>query len=561
MPSNFVVTGSWRNFPSSSSRNMTPNTSECLTDDADEWLMAQIANAKDDSMGRDQIDTDILISSPHFEPQDLKKTRQALLLRNNFDTTSSHQLSPCDLDIANTRLVSRKVVLNTPYVGFRPQNVKGVELKEFISYDDWSMKSHQKSASDEMRKFRSHPVDGTGTMSVESFVDSSSMESTAVNSLDSESCKRDERHQQSIPHDVTILPQLNKTTNQSGHVNIVPLAGRIILMVYRYKTMMEASSSSAFEKPALMLDIRSSVKYATIFKIIANFSASKGFESSKTLIASTSSSRHTPGNENDSIKNHSNVELFYFHITSTAWRAVKDEAVWSSAIMLCLENSQPLKVMVSRGKEVESRDIYDEHAPKGMSHARMDNLKDCVGDSKKLVALLSCINNLKGEFNGISSVGGSSSYDQSVKIHSSLIPSSSICPLIITEKVRYNQSEEISLKQKKIKEMIAALHHAGRVQGSRKRSELHSLGGVTDSTALQVMAKAYPQPLAMVSSENMRFSNKSVQHTNVKKNIPINSNPSSLMGGKVSVKKNTALQEKRVLLAESLVDKLTLSRW
>ena len=555
MPSNFVFTGGWRSLPASSARNMTPDTSEYLTDDADEWLMAQIAYAKDNSMGRNQVDADILISSPHFEPQDLKKTRQALLLRNNFDATSSHQLSPCDLDLANTRLVSRKVLLNTSYVGFRPQNVKGVELKEFISYDDWSTKSHLKNASDEIRKSRSYPSEATGTISIESFVDSLTMESTAVNSLDSHSCKRDGRKLQSIPHNMTILPQLNKTASQSGHVNIVPLAGRIILMAYRYKTVMEASSYYAFEKPALMLDIRSSVKYATIFKIIANFFVSKGFESANSNIVTSSSSRHTTGNESDSPKNHSNVELFYFHTTSTSWRAVKDEGVWSSAIMLCLENNQPLQVMVSRGKEVESRDIYDEHAPKGMSHARLDNFKDCVGASKKLLTLRSCINDLKGEFSGYSSD------DKYVKMHSSLIPSSSICPLIIKEKVRYNQIEEISSKQNKIKDMIAALHHAGRIQGCRKRSELNSVSSATDSSALQVMAKAYPQPLAMVSSEIITFSNKSVQHTKLKKCIPLSLNQLSLVGEKNSIKKNAVLQEKQVLLAESLVDKLILSRW
>ena len=197
--------------------------------------------------------------------------------------------------------------------------------------------------------------------------------------------------------------------------NMMPLPGRILVKVFRYKAMLNSISSTILDKPALMLDIRADVKYADIMTIISEFFAStqktisvQGLLLDTPQLGSTStpslSTIKSKGSLNKAINTErggnnannmehvvtmscSSMEVYYLNIELNVWRLVNDKSAWSAAVLLSLENNQSLRITVSRNHEEESREIFgSKNPPKGMSHAHLVTLTKSMGDSRNLIS-------------------------------------------------------------------------------------------------------------------------------------------------------------------------------
>ena len=536
--------------------------------------------------------------------------------------SSSHQIPYQELEPATHRTHSRKISLNTPYTGFRPHNVKGPDLKEFIRYDDWALKIQEKDPTDSIELERlnlfrrevsqlenEHLQQITmKTMRVLPIHDFSPESSLFTNLLPDEGATlRGYGH----PGSDSVCGSENNMTGSHcsstdggvrfGHSNITPLAGRVILMIYRYKSMMMSNTSTTFDKAALMLDIKADVKYSVIMKIIADFSLSsakstgnmQGSDTTQKLNLSLSNTiRNKVTEEKNLMKNLTEnssseysdimrnpyVEVYYFHSVLNVWRVVKDETVWDFAVLLSLENDQPLRIMVSRGKKDEIKEMFATTPPQGMSHARMNILKNSVGDSKNLLSLVSEYNGDYQHQHQSSSKHISPFYDildaQKQKKNVLLQDKVEFSPFIIAEKTKHNNPVIRIIKNRKIVDSTNMTENASDKTGNliaMKSSmsllpcSLKSKSAMNSKNLIPATAYStpYSQVFASITTDSIGFTNSASLSLNSKSKsiVPMKVMTSALAAGPKIKNQPIIKSIKQEQLAESLKNNLMLTRW
>ena len=164
--------------------------------------------------------------------------------------------------------------------------------------------------------------------------------------------------------------------------NPTPSNGRIIVMVYGYKSMLSPTLTLIHEKPVLILNIKPDAKYKDIMRIISDFclansealsveepaldkihmrstgsstistTSDRGYKDDTTLFSETAIGR-------TSTMGLHRVDIFYLHPVLNIWRLVKHRAVWkAAAVRLSLESKQPLRVMISRNHEKKMGETF-----------------------------------------------------------------------------------------------------------------------------------------------------------------------------------------------------------
>jgi hypothetical protein len=294
----------------------------------------------------------IELQTPQLEPQVPKKNKiltGAFAVSQNLDLCSSHQLPFLELETIINPSPHRKKQINTSYTGFRAYNVKGTDGKEFIDLSSKNDRKNSQNSNNEKFSSQTQKVDA----SKQHLMDASASLFSTI--LDPESTVMNSRYDNNslMGHNSSI----KSTGTQGINNNIIPLGARVILMVYRYKAMMSSNSSSLLDKPALMLDIKSNVKYSVIMKIISDFAYGndKMVKFSDQITESPFKNKNSSAkklkkeysdNNEESDEYYIPVEMYYFHIVLNVWRLIKDEASWNYAIMINLENAHPMKIMV-----------------------------------------------------------------------------------------------------------------------------------------------------------------------------------------------------------------------
>lgn len=398
----------------------------------------------------------------------------------SLESCSSFQLPQLSESEISPTTPLRKKQINTPYTGFRAYNVKGYDIKEFINYEDWVLKNlkndkNYTNHTDRNNLCNQHtnnsPVyDCNTTQSLllneniikfeRTLEESSCFSSTIItpkNELET-SINENARNNINIGNILNGYSEMNvndsmmnnfhsihlensetlngylkkynpflNSINVFGENKMLAVEGRLILMIYKYKNLIATNASNFFDKPSLMLDIKSDVEYKIIIKILKQFATvyenKISITSSSSILQTNNASGQT---SNDIIENSTSIEIYFYHIVFNTWRLIKNKNDWFSAVLISMENNSPLKIMVTKNKKQDSIEIFTDITPKAMSTERMNVLTQNIGKSKELLSLISEIASREEVINSLhqsSSRHLSKSYDH---IKEQLNPSSSV---------------------------------------------------------------------------------------------------------------------------------------
>ena len=333
--------------------------------------------------------------------------------------------------------------------------------------------------------------------------------------------------------------RFNSTTR-----NTTPLPSKMILMVYGYKSMLLSTSSLLHEQPALILNIKSDLKYKDVMRIISDFfletpkalSVQEPHLNTTHTLSTCSPTISTTADRGSKDYNSSLwgtalgrrgtmgrhwVDIYYLHPVLKIWRFVKHRAVWSAAVLLSLESKKPLRVMISQNYEEEIRENFSPKSPEGMHYER--RLARSMGDPKKLLPLFNAdVHYQQGSSKLISTFRHSVEAQKTKR--NSLLEDNSVCkisPFIIAQKEKHQSPVMKSLKQQKMGSIVGRKERYSSYESNfiiqqkfggflpRKGNSKADMKYPQDNRATpsSVISKSYAQPYVSISNDSIHVAN------------------------------------------------------